>query len=366
VTFQEWFAAHRRRNPNAKINERTRDLYRAWLRNNPRDPGEGGPGRGRIPDLAGGSQPEAPQGGGGSGGGSGGGGGGGGQQQTTPPQFSGRTDAGRETGILNLYGQLNELPARYNLQRNRAATGTQAGLLDAGFFDQVGLSSQEAPSTAQKAAFKDDQREVTNPDGTKSTVTVRVPVLSDYAAGDAKPVGDITYKLKYGPDGRLYRQAYTRAADTFAARGVYSSSLLRDSQGQSRQSLDTARDQSIRNYNNTVNQIASNQSDDTTSINRQIGTENTGYTQWTGQQDVTLPSMGTPTTNSTDNSGANNVVTPPSGSSNTPPPGNLGAWTVRAAGANAIPRLTRQVRDRNPGVSFRVVRRGNRYVAVRT
>jgi len=53
MTFQEWFEAHKRRNPNAKINATDRDLYRKWLANNPRDPGEGGPGAGRVPGYTG-------------------------------------------------------------------------------------------------------------------------------------------------------------------------------------------------------------------------------------------------------------------------------------------------------------------------
>ena len=290
--------------------------------------------------------------------------------QAPPPPAAasavrGRTDAGRESEILNLYSQQNELPARYNIQRNRAATGTRSGLLDAGYFDNVGISSEEAPSTARKTEFKDETRTVTNADGTTSQVVVRTPVQSDYAAGEARPEGNVTYKLSYGPDGRLYRQAYVRAADAFASRGVFSSSLLSTNQRQSRQSLDTARDQSIRNYNNTVDQIAGNQQTDTTNLDRQISTNNSSYTQWTGQQDATLPQAAAGSTPSQDVSGTNNVTTPPPASS-TPPAGNLGTWTVRAAGANAIPRLTRQVRERNRGVSFRIVRRGDRYVAVRT
>ena len=362
MTFQQWFAAYRRSNRNARINKRTRDLYRAWLKNNPRDPGEGGPGAGRVPNLT----PQTGQGAPASGGGDGSSSGTGGTTTTSDP-FKGRTDAGRESEILNLYSRLNELPAQYNLQRNRAATGTQAGLLDAGFFDQVGISSEESASTAKKTEFKDEQRQVTNPDGTTSTVTVRVPVQSDYAEGEAKPEGNVTYKLKYGPDGRLYRQAYVRTADTFAARGVYSSSLLNDAKGQSRQSLDTARDQSIRNYNNTVDTIAGNQTNDTTSLNTGITTGNAGYTQWTGQNDAVLPGAPAASTSSSDPSGTNNVVTPPPATS-TPPAGNLGSWQASAVGRNPVPRLTQRVRSnpRNAGVSFRIVKRGNRYVAVRT
>ena len=289
--------------------------------------------------------------------------GGGSSQQQQPVR--GRVDAGRESEILNLYSQQNEIPARYNIQRDRAATGTRSGLLDAGYFDNVGISSQEAPSTAKKTEFKGEPRTVTNPDGTTSQVVVRTPVQTDYAAGEARPEGNVSFKLSYGQDGRLYRQAYVRAADTFASRGVYSSSLLGDSQRQSRQSLDTARDQSIRSYNNTVDQIAGNQVTDTTNTGTQINTSNAGYTQWTGQQDAALPQAPAASTSSQDVSGTNNVTTPPPAAP-APRAGNLGSWQATAVGRNPVPRLTRQVRARNQGVNFRIVRQGNRYVAVRT
>lgn len=374
MNFQEWFAAHKRRHPNAKINQQTRDLFWAWKANHPDPPAnptgvsvaagsswDVTQGNHNAPAQAAATaaglpnpndaQPQA-------------------QPAPAvappPPTFKGRKDAGQERGILNLYGQLNELPARYNIQRNRAATGIQAGLLDAGYFDQVGLSSSEAASTAQKTEFKDEQRTVTNPDGTTSNVTVRVPVQTAYGSSEAKPEGNVTYKLTYGPDGRLYRQAYVKSADAYASRGVYSSSLLKDSQSQSRQAIDTSRDQSIRNYNSTVGQIATNQGSDTTGINAQINQSNAGYTQWTGQQDAVLPSLTSPTTSSTDNSGANNVVTPSTPSTPGSTSGNLGSWTVKAAGKNANARLTQAVRKRNPGVSFKIVKRGGKYVAVRT
>lgn len=350
MNFQEWFAAHRRRHPNAVINERTRDLYRAWLRNNPRDPGEGGPGAGRVPGLpASGVTPSNPA----------------PEQQPAPAQPAGppptvaaRVDAAQELGINNLVNARNLLPREFNSQRNRAATNFRSGMLDSGYFDDIGMTSEQGPSTAKYMQFQD-----VDADGQPGGQQVRK--LTEVAKPSDAPdyEGNITYKFQYGPDGRLYRQAYMNAANSFASRGVFSSSLLGDTNRRNLQSMDASRDQSMRNYNDAVGQINSNQTTEDTRLTNQIGESSVGYSNWTGQQDVTIPST-TNTPSTTDNSGKQNVVTPPATS--TPPAGNLGTWTVRAAGANAIPRLTRQVRTRNPGVSFRIVRRGDRYVAVRT
>jgi hypothetical protein len=363
VNFQEWFTAHRRRNPNAKINERTRDLYRAWLRNNPRDPGEGGPGAGRVPGLT----PEMAQ----------------PQPQPQPQQPSGpsapaqpsppaapRIDAGREREILNLVDQRNLLPADYNRQRNRSATNFRTGLLDNGYSDTVDLSSDETTTDAQgNPLARYMQFNTINNPSDASAQQVRQLQTTTAPAGTPRPEGNISYRLSLGPDGRIYRQAYMRNADTFAARGV-SGSLVSDAQRQSRQSIDTARDRSIQNYNDAVRQINQNQTNDDLRLSTAITTGNTGYSQWTGQQDTTLGAAPSPSTPApSDTSGANNVVTP------TPPAppatsGNLGTWRASAVGANAVPRLTRQVRNRldrtgQSGATFRIVRRGNRYVAVR-
>ena len=366
MNFQEWFAAHRRRHPNAVINERTRDLYRAWLRNNPRDPGEGGPGRGRVPELPPQPQPPAqpnnqPQ---------------GPEPNPSPtaptPPAAPRIDAGREREILDLVNQRNLLPAQYNQQRNTAATNFRSGLLDGGYFDSIGIGSDETRTDAQgNPLARYMQFNTVNNPNDPNAQQVRQLQSTTPAAGTPQPEGNISYRFTYGPDGRIYRQAFMRNADSFAARGV-SGSLVSDAQRQSRTAIDSSRDQSIRNYNNTVNQINRNQSTDDTSLTRSIDTGNVGYSQWTGQQDTTLGGSTTAPASSPDASGTNNVVTPPD---TTPAAaggagGNLGTWTVQGAGANAIPRLTRQVRNRlnntgQSGVTFRIVRRGNRYVALR-
>lgn len=354
MNYDQWYAAWLRRNPGytgSSSNANLRDLFWTY-RYNAGSPIAGSETRlqemGVMPRPA--APAPAPAGDAGGGG------------ATTPPVFTGRTDAAREMELLNLYSRLNEVPAQFNLQRNRAATGTQAGLLDAGYFDQVGISSEEAPSNARKTAYVNEQREVTNPDGTKSMVNVRVPQQTDYAAGEAKPEGNVSYKLKFGPDGRLYRQAYVRAADAFASRGVYSSSLVSDTSKTNRMNLDTARDQSIRNYNNTVETIGQNQVGSEKELNSAITTGNLGYAKWTGEQDAILPSTAAPTISSSDPSTVNNISAAPA-----PKTGEvIGSWSVKMAGKNAIPRLTTAYRKKNPNVSFKIVRRGGRYVAVRT
>ena len=233
----------------------------------------------------------------------------------------------------------------------------QGGLLDSGYFDSVDINSEQGPSTARYMDFT-----TVDADGTPGGQQVRkldeVP-----KPADQNFEGNITYRLRYGPDGRLYRQAYMNTANAFASRGVYSSSLIGDTNRRNMESLDTARSTSIRNYQDTIDQIGRNQSTEDTRLTNQIGEANTGYSQYSGQQDVTLPST-TNTPSTTDVSNSQTVVTPPATS--TPPAGNLGTWRVSAAGANAVPRLTRAVKARNPNVSFRIVRRGDRYVAVRT
>lgn len=352
MDFQQWFAAYRRRNPNAKINEKTRDLFRAWQRNNPSGnttgtstaagsawdarSGTAAPGAGTPGPPA----PAAPA--------------------PPPPPAAARRDAALEQQILNLVNDRNLLPTKYNQQRNRAATGFRSGLLDGGFFDTVGISSEETFTDAngnplwRPMEFREEA-------GTPQQNRVSLQAVQNPDTAN-RPQGNVTYKFSYGPDGRIYRQAFMGNANAFAARGV-SGSLVRDAQRQSRQAIDTARDQSIRNYNQTVDDIGRNQGTEDTNLTNAITTGNTSYQGWSGSQDVTMPATPAPAAAPADASGANNVVAP---NIPTPPQGNLGTWTVKAAGANAVPRLTRQVRDRNPGVNFRIVRQGNRYVAVRT
>jgi hypothetical protein len=350
MTFQEWFEAHKRRNPNAKINATTRDLYRAWLRNNPRDPGEGGPGAGRVPGYTGESPqpapppaaaapaPAPPPG--------------------PPPTIAPRVDAAQELGLQNLARDRNLLPSQFNSRRNRVATGLQSGLLDSGYFDTVDMTSEQGPSTAKYMDFA-----TVDADGQPGGQQVRRFQEVSRPADAPNYEGNVTYRFRYGPDGRLYRQAYMNTANAFGSRGIRSSSLITDTNKSNMQSFDTSRDQSIRNYNETVAQIGRDQTTEDTRLTDQITTGGVGYANWTGNQDVALPST-TNTPSSPSAQYADPVVKPTTTS--TPPAGNLGTWTVQAAGANAIPRLTRQVRARNPDVSFRIVRRGDRYVAVRT
>lgn len=353
MNFQEWFAAYKRRNPSAKINEKTRDLYRKWLANHPRDPGEGGPGAGRVPGYTGESPtPGAAQ-----------------TQQPAPAPsppatpappatIAPRTDAAQELGLQNLARDRNLLPQQFNSQRNRVATNLQSGLLDSGYFDTVDLSSEMGPSTAKYMGFQ-----TVDADGQPGGQQVRKFQEVSRPADAPNYEGNVTYRFRYGADGRLYRQAYMNTANAFGARGIRSSSLITDNNARNLQSFDTGRDQSIRNYNETVAQIGRNQTTEDTRLTGQIDTDGLSYAKWTGEQDVALPTT-TNTPSTTDASTTNPVVTPPATS--TPPAGNLGTWTVKAAGANAIPRLTRQVKAKNPDVSFKIVKRGDRYVAVRT
>jgi hypothetical protein len=302
-----------------------------------------------------GSQPTPPSGGDGGGGG-GGGGGGDAAPQGPPPVVAPRIDASQELGIGQLYTARNLLPRQYNSQRNTAATNSRAGLLDAGFFDNIDISSEEGARTGKSATF-----ETYDIDGQPGGQQGRRVVTAD----DPQYEGNVTYKFKYGPDGRLYRQAYMNTANSFASRGVYSSSLVGDTNRRNLQSMDASRDQSIRNYNNLVDQIGGNQATDDRNLTNQIDTGNVAYQASTAGADVNVPST-TPGQGSTDVSGQQTVTPPPATS--TPPAGNLGSWQASAVGRNPVPRLTQRVRSnpRNAGVSFRIVKRGNRYVAVRT
>lgn len=363
MNYDQWFAAWRRRNPGytgSSANANLRDLFWTY-RYQAGQPVAGSEARlqemgvmprpqqpSPAPPAAGGGQQEP-------------------QQPSTPappaPPAAPRIDAGRESEIMALVNQRNLLPAEYNSQRNRAATNFRSGLLDSGFFDTVDISSEERTTDASgNPLFTPLEFQSVNNPANPQSQQVRQLVARTPGANEPRPQGNITYKFSFGPDGRIYRQAFMRNADTFAARGVRGS-LVSDAQRQSRQSIDTARDQSINNYNNTVETIGRNQGTDTQRLSSAITTGTAGYGQWTGQQDTTMPGGVTPGAAPQDASGTNNVVTP---NVPTPPAGNLGSWTVRAAGSNAVPRLTRQVRDRNPGVNFRIVRQGNRYVAVRT
>lgn len=361
MDFAQWFAAYRRRNPNAKLNANTKDdllrRYNNWKANNPSGnttgtstsagsawdartgtdaPGAGTPGADTPEPPA----PVAPA--------------------PPPPPAAARRDAALEQQILNLVNDRNLLPAKYNQQRNRAATGFRSGLLDGGFFDTIDIGSEEKTTDAngnplwRPMEFREEA-------GTPQQNRVSLQAVQN-PDQSKRPEGNVTYKFSYGPDGRIYRQAFMGNANAFAARGV-SGSLVRDAQRQSRQAIDTARDQSMRNYNNTVEDIRRNQGTEDTNLTTAITTGNTAYQGWSGTQDVTMPAAPAPSAAPADASGANNAVTP---NIPTPPQGNLGTWTVKAAGANAAPRLTRQVKARNPGVNFRIVRQGNRYVAVRT
>lgn len=391
TTFTDWFAAYQKQHPDAKIDATTRNLFWYWRYK------QGDPVGSSLRDpsfqtyMAGRGITITPP---SSGDGGGGGDATAGTPTSTPdPKATGPTvskmDAAAESRINYLYQTLFGLPALYNAQRSRSAINTQGTLLDQGYYDTVGIDKSEAPSDAKNVAWDWKPSTQIDPATEKPVannggfpVQVREAALTDYAAGEKKPEGNITYKLKLGPDGRLYRQAYMKVADTMAARGVYSSSLISDTNRQNQQNLDAARDSITRGYDNQVFQLGQQQGEQTRDINQQIQEGRLNYAQYQADNPAMIPGVTTGPITLGGNSGvastpAPGTVTPATTTSpatTTPataaptaaPSKTLGSWSTAAAGQNATQRLRSAVRKRNPGVSFKIVRQGNRYVAVRT
>lgn len=403
TTFNQWFAAYQKQNPDAKIDANTRNLFWYWRYK------QGDPVQSSLSDptfqsyMAGrGITVTSPSSGTGDGGGGAGTTGG-----DKPPTATGNTvtrmDAGQEADIIGLYKRLFALPEFYNPQRKLAAENTRGTLLDQGYYDTVGMSQSEAPSLATKTGFEwanavDPKTGQPSKNSGGFNEQFRNITQTPYGPGETKPQGDITYKLKLGPDGRLYRQAYMKVADTMAARGVYSSSLINDTNRQNQQNLDTSRDSIIRGLDTTTFNIGQQQIAAANDINSAIGSAVPRYAQYQADNPAMIPGvtnvngtgvtgLGTGTTAAPSGGGVpSGTTTSPATSSTTattgstagspgvtptpattvPVGGQLGSWTQKAAGANATPRLQKAVRARNKGVSFKIVRRGNRYVAVRT
>ena len=325
--WQNWWKAYQRKNKNAKMSDpAVQKKWREWQSR--RDPGEGGPGAGRVPGLSpDGTAPATPPSGGGGGGGGTDGGGGGGSPTTTPQPPP--TNLDYEKAIKALEDRLNNLQTLYNTKRSDLYSGTRDQLLTQGYFDT--LDKVENAQTTNSG-------------------------------------GNVSYKFSYGPDGRLYRQAYMTNTNNLAARGMASGSVLEAAQRQARDSIDSQRSTALTGYQKAVDQATSDQGTELSGVTDKLRDTRVDYAAWQKDQSVAPPSAVDP--NAAANSGASNTV-----GAGTTPTDTTGTTTTttRRSNPNILGRgATRsaavtQARKAVPGVKLEIRQRGGGkgYVAVR-
>jgi len=328
--FENWFAAYLRTHPKAKKSDpTTQSKWRAWRTAHPKDPGEGGPGAGRIPPpgTPGTVTPEqanpapAPQ-----------------QEQPASPSTPDPapapkpppTNAQYDQQINAINQRITNLPTLYDTKRTGLYTNTRQQLLDQGYFDQLAQAT-------------------------------------DQAAVDTKNDQGVKYKFSYGPDGRLYRQAYMTTTNNLAARGMASGSVLEAAQRSARDSIDAQRAQALSGYNNAQDQTFTDQTTERTGLDTNLTNTRINYAAW--QADQNQP---TPTSTVDANAGANtnasttvNSGTTPTDQTGTstvkPKTQILGVGKTRSAAVTAA-------RQKVPGVRLEIRTRGGGkgYVAVRS
>lgn len=148
------------------------------------------------------------------------------------------TDPNREAAIQAIINRLAALPGIYNTQRKDLAANTVAGLVEGGLLDSASFAEQPGEG------------------------------------------GNITYKLVVGPNGRLYRQAFTGARDSFNAHGLLNSSFMRRAQADSQRDLDTRLAQATRGYDQASRGITDAQRQETQGLEGDLTRGRTEYGDW--------------------------------------------------------------------------------------
>lgn len=101
----------------------------------------------------------------------------------------------------------------------------------------------------------------------------------------------ITYKIKMGPDGRAYRQAYLNTGASFGARG-WGGSEEKAAQWKARQDLNTARNDLTDGLSSEQNQSVIKQGTDEGDVIGDISKTVTDYGQWKVDKMPQSPNMG--------------------------------------------------------------------------
>lgn len=142
-----------------------------------------------------------------------------------------------ETGFSNLMSDMGRIGRAGNDNRNTLAQTARTNAYNAGLSDETEVQQ--------------DQRTAGN------------PVLGTQEA--------ITYKIKMGPDGRAYRQAYLNTASNFSARR-WGGSDEKATQWKARQDLNAARDKITGDLQGDMTTSLGKQGDDERGVERQLQT----------------------------------------------------------------------------------------------
>lgn len=159
------------------------------------------------------------------------------------------TDPNRQSAIDSLIAWLASLPGTYNTRRKDLAAETSTGLVESGLFDSA------------------------NYEGT---------------TGEG---GNITYRIVVGPNGRLYRQAFSSARDSFNARGLLGSSFMQRAQREGKQALDVGVAQGLRGFDKSQGALGEQQSADVLRGQQDISGKRTEYGDWQRAQPVAAPAL---------------------------------------------------------------------------
>jgi hypothetical protein len=243
------------------------------------------------------------------------------------------TNPGFESNFQSLLTRLGNVGTSANSKRNLMANETKTAAFDRGLSDET--SVEELDRRAGNAGL-----------GTKDAVT---------------------YKIKMGPDGRAYRQAYLNTSANFGARG-WGGSEEKASQWRARQDLNTQRDSLTNNLTTGQNDSILNQGRDEGDVIDGLAKNVTDYAEWKVDPKNMPQSPG-----GGDGGSGSGGGTPDPNSGQPAAPaatdyfrgiavgGTLGtyAFDPKRSTLNNVYRV-------KGGGDYKVVKRGNKYVVIRT
>ena len=237
------------------------------------------------------------------------------------------TNANFDQQIAAINQRITNLPTLYDTKRTDLYSNTREQLLNGGYFDSL--------------ATANDATKTSNDQG-------------------------VSYKFSYGPDGRLYRQAYMTNTNNLAARGMASGSVLESAQRQSRDVIDGQRAQAITNYNTAQNQTFGDQTSEKTGLDTQLTNTKIQYGTWQGDQNAPTPTdtvdpNAAASTNASTTVGTGTTPTDQTGTSTVRArPQILGTGKTKSAAVTAarqkVPGVRLEIRTRGGGKGFVAVR----------
>lgn len=215
-------------------------------------------------------------------------------------------------------------------------------------------------ANASREGLANDTRRAANQQG----LSDETQVLEDSRKAGNASLGTadaITYKVKLGPDGRAYRQAYLNTSASFGARG-WGGSQEKAAQWKARQDLNTARDNLTDDLSTGQNKSLITQGTDEGNAMGDLSKAVTDYGTWKVNNMPQSPNMGSGT-----NTGGGGGEQPSQPAAPAAPDRFRGIQVGGVLGTYGSSPNERTLRNAYGAGNYRINRAGNgRFVVVRT